>query len=78
MWNNPIDVVKTLMQGLEAKKYKGFGDCFIQVFKNEGIRGFYKGVSPRLIRVMLDVSLTFSLWNLARRMIFFFTGSGKK
>ena len=27
MFNNPVDVVKTKMQGLEAAKYNGFADC---------------------------------------------------
>lgn len=34
--NTPIDVVKTRMQGLEASKYSGTLDCFIQIWKNEG------------------------------------------
>ena len=27
MLNNPIDVIKTRMQGVDAAKYKGFMDC---------------------------------------------------
>jgi solute carrier family 25 citrate transporter 1 len=50
------------MQGLEAKKYKGAMDCFFTIFKNEGIRGLYKGTVPRLSRVVLDVALTFTLF----------------
>lgn len=34
--NTPIDVVKTRMQGLEAAKYNGTMDCFVQIWKNEG------------------------------------------
>jgi len=34
--NTPIDVVKTRMQGLEAHKYKGTFDCFIQIARKEG------------------------------------------
>jgi len=60
--NTPIDVVKTQMQGLEAKKYKNGLDCFVSIFKNEGIRGLYKGTVPRLGRVVLDVALTFTLY----------------
>jgi len=60
--NTPVDVVKTQMQGLEAKKYKNALDCFVQTFKNEGIRGLYKGTVPRLSRVVLDVALTFTLY----------------
>jgi solute carrier family 25 citrate transporter 1 len=51
--NNPFDVVKTQMQGNDAGiKYKSTLDCFIQIFKEEGIRGYYKGVIPRLGRVV--------------------------
>lgn len=27
MANNPVDVIKTRMQGVEAHRYSGFGDC---------------------------------------------------
>jgi len=27
MFNNPIDVIKTRMQGVDANKYKSFLDC---------------------------------------------------
>mmetsp|Transcript_26946 Transcript_26946/g.23811 ORF Transcript_26946/g.23811 Transcript_26946/m.23811 type:complete len:292 (+) Transcript_26946:63-938(+) len=60
--NTPVDVVKTNMQGLQAEKYKNGLDCFVQTFKNEGIRGLYKGAVPRLSRVVLDVALTFTLF----------------
>eukprot|EP01084_Bolivina_argentea_P155770 271447_1 len=42
--NNPLDVVKTRMQGLEAKKYNGTLGCILQIMSNEGIPGFYKCV----------------------------------
>lgn len=29
--NNPFDVVKTKMQGVDASKYKGTVDCFVKV-----------------------------------------------
>lgn len=60
--NTPVDVVKTQMQGLDAKKYKNGFDCFVKTFQNEGIRGLYKGTVPRLSRVVLDVALTFTLY----------------
>ncbi|CAG9316282.1 unnamed protein product [Blepharisma stoltei] len=59
--NNPIDVVKTIMQGLEAKKYNGSLHCFFAIAKRDGIRGFYKGAGARLTRVVLDVAITFTL-----------------
>ncbi|KAJ1544198.1 hypothetical protein HK096_007783 [Nowakowskiella sp. JEL0078] len=50
---NPIWLIKTRMQlqsdqpGL--RKYKNSLDCSKQVMKNEGIRGFYKGLSASLL-----------------------------
>ncbi|XP_057655479.1 putative tricarboxylate transport protein, mitochondrial [Diorhabda carinulata] len=61
--NNPIDVVKTRMQSLEAKKYKNTLDCAIQILKNEGVTAFYKGTVPRLGRVCLDVAITFMIYD---------------
>ena len=51
------------MQGMEAEKYKGSMDCFSTVLRTEGVRGFYKGVTPRMFRVGLDVGLTFTIFN---------------
>ncbi|CAM9347412.1 unnamed protein product [Ascophyllum nodosum] len=57
--NNPFDVVKTKMQGMDAKRYKGTVDCFAQIIKNEGFAGFYKGVVPRLGRVIPGQGIIF-------------------
>uniref|UniRef100_A0A914CHJ7 Citrate transport protein n=1 Tax=Acrobeloides nanus TaxID=290746 RepID=A0A914CHJ7_9BILA len=61
--NTPIDVVKTRMQGLDAKKYKGTIDCAVQIWKKEGFFAFYKGTVPRLSRVCLDVAITFMIYD---------------
>jgi solute carrier family 25 citrate transporter 1 len=65
--NQPIDVVKTVMQGLEAHKYKGIGDVIKAIAMKEGLVGFYKGVGPRLVRACMDAALTFSFFHLVRR-----------
>ncbi len=69
MVNNPLDCVKTIMQGLEADKYKGSLDCARHILKNEGPLGFYKGVGPRLARVTADVGLTFAIFNSLKRKL---------
>uniref|UniRef100_A0A1I8A2Y2 Citrate transport protein n=1 Tax=Steinernema glaseri TaxID=37863 RepID=A0A1I8A2Y2_9BILA len=61
--NTPIDVVKTRMQGLEAKKYKNTVDCAVQIWKHEGFFAFYKGTVPRLSRVCIDVGITFMIYD---------------
>ena len=57
--NNPFDVVKTQMQGTQASQYKGTLDCFRQILVNEGPLGFYKGVVPRLGRVVPGQGIIF-------------------
>ena len=69
MFNNPVDVIKTNLQGLEAQKYGGFTGCFTHILKTEGPFGFYKGVGPRLARVILDVAITFSVFNSIKRVV---------
>jgi len=51
----PIDSVRRrlMMQaGIspELRKYKNSIDCFIKVYSIEGIRGFYLGIAPNLLR----------------------------
>jgi len=59
----PQDVIKSRMQGEEAKKlYKGTIDCAIKTFKNDGPMFFYSGTWPRMIRVSLDVAITFAVF----------------
>ena len=57
--NAPLDVIKTRMQGLEAKKYKTTLDCARQIMVKEGLKGFYKGTMPRLVRsILLTITRT--------------------
>ena len=60
--NTPIDVIKTRMQGLDAKKYSSAWDCARSIWRNEGARAFYKGTVPRLSRVVLDTAIVFTLY----------------
>ena len=59
-------MIKTRMQGLEAKKYKNTLDCAKQIMTNEGLKAFYKGTIPRLVRSVLNVGLTFMLYDSIR------------
>jgi len=67
--NNPIDVVKTRMQGLEASQYKNSLDCFFSILRKEGPLYFYKGVTPRLARVTGDVAIVFTLYDIITKAL---------
>lgn len=53
---NPTDVLKVRMQAEgphQLKRYRSTWDGFRTIWKEEGIRGFYKGVSATTQRAML-------------------------
>lgn len=59
----PIDTVKTRMQALGSEKlYKLTVDCFIKIFKNEGLLTFWRGATPRLGRLVLLGGIVFTIY----------------
>ena len=40
----PFDVIKTRMQGMEAKKYNGTLHCVLTVVRSEGAAALFKGL----------------------------------
>jgi hypothetical protein len=60
--NHPVDVVKSNMQGLCAAQFRGNLHCAQHIFAAEGIRGLYKGLLIRMIRVTIETSLMFTLY----------------
>jgi solute carrier family 25 citrate transporter 1 len=71
MVNNPLDVVKTQMQG-ERGKYKNSWDCFKTLLKNGGPFVFYRGVLPRMIRVCGDAAIVFTVYDKFSKLINYF------
>lgn len=68
----PFDVVKSKMQsdGLGAEqRYKGMRDTFAQTWRHEGMRGFWKGLGPTLLRAMPVSAGTFAVVELTMRFI---------
>lgn len=60
----PFDVVKSKMQsdGLGAdRKYLGMRDCFAKTYRGEGLRGFWKGIGPTLLRAAPVSAGTFAV-----------------
>lgn len=54
----PLDVVKTRMQGLDARTlYKNSFDCLLKVVKANGIFSLWKGTTPRLARLIVSLPL---------------------
>ncbi len=57
--NNPFDVVKTRMQGVDSAQYRSTLDCLQQIFRSEGMKGLYSGAVPRMGRVVPGQGIIF-------------------
>lgn len=60
----PFDVVKSKMQsdGFGSnRQYKSMRECFTQTYMREGLRGFWKGIGPTLLRAMPVSAGTFAV-----------------
>jgi solute carrier family 25 citrate transporter 1 len=55
--NNPVDVVKSRMQGFHAAQYKSTMDCFMQILQKEGVRAFVAVVSVMILVHLFDCAL---------------------
>ena len=65
----PYQVVRTRLQNTESK-YIGSFDCVKKIYKLEGGIGFYKGLTPNLIRVVPATMITFVVYeNLSHYLL---------
>ncbi|XP_071768446.1 mitochondrial thiamine pyrophosphate carrier [Centroberyx gerrardi] len=70
----PFDLFKKRLQvgGFEearahfgqVRSYRGLVDCVVQIAKEEGVRGFFKGLSPSLLKAALSTGFTFFWYEL--------------
>lgn len=66
----PYQVVRTRLQMYDAEKsYSGARDVFAKVWKHEGIKGFYKGLGPNLLRVLPSTWITFLVYEKAKLVL---------
>ena len=63
----PYQVVRARLQMYDADRaYKSARDVVAQVWKKEGISGFYKGLGPNLFRVLPSTWVTFLVYEKAK------------
>jgi len=67
MVNNPLDVVKTRLQKQVIKpgkkvKYTGIFQSIRLIAKEEGYLALWKGITPRLMRIMPGQAITFMIY----------------
>ena len=64
---HPLGTVKTRLQvqGASASsltRYGGVAQGLTRILSREGVGALYKGVGPRITRVMFEVAITMSLY----------------
>lgn len=63
--NNPLDVVKTRLQKQvivpgKTPKYTGLVQACMTIARDEGLLALWKGITPRLLRIMPGQAITFA------------------
>jgi len=74
--NNPLDVVKTRLQKQITKKnasnaprYSGMIQACFKIAKEEGVGALWKGITPRLMRIVPGQAITFTTYEaICRRL----------
>ncbi|KAI9503559.1 Mitochondrial carrier protein ymc2 [Coemansia spiralis] len=75
MWltSYPIDVVKSKLQtdgfAGESRKFNSSMDCIRKTMKNEGFKGFFRGITPCLLRAAPANAATFIGFEMAMRVL---------
>ncbi|KAJ3110816.1 hypothetical protein HDU96_006253 [Phlyctochytrium bullatum] len=64
----PFDVLKTRLQ-LKPAEYRSTPYGFLKIARDEGFRGFFVGLMPRIIRKSLSSAITWTVYEEVSRML---------
>ncbi|KAI0900340.1 mitochondrial carrier [Annulohypoxylon nitens] len=69
----PLNVLRTRLQtqgtSMHPARYTGIWDVAQKTIKNEGVRGLYKGLMPNLLKVAPALSITWMVYENAKRIL---------
>jgi solute carrier family 25 (mitochondrial folate transporter), member 32 len=66
----PHQVLRARLQTYEAGEiYRGLLDVVYQIAKQEGIKGFYKGLMPNMLRVVPSTCVTFLVYENTKKAL---------
>ncbi|XP_059151378.1 solute carrier family 25 member 35-like isoform X2 [Physella acuta] len=74
LFMTPFDVVSTRLynqpftQSGHGAIYSGVTDCFLKIFRSEGLWGFYKGWFPSYLRIGPHTTISLVLWDEIRKL----------
>ncbi|KAL3617661.1 anaphase-promoting complex subunit 2 [Castilleja foliolosa] len=67
----PLQVVRTRMQAQRSDPtaYSSMSDVFWRTYNHEGLRGFYKGLFPNLLKVVPAASITYMVYEAMKKSL---------
>ncbi|GAA6025551.1 hypothetical protein JCM11491_000052 [Sporobolomyces phaffii] len=70
----PLNLVRTRLQAqgtpAHPQVYTGIRDAAIKCYQREGWRGFYKGLTPTLVKVVPAVAISYAVYDQSKRILF--------
>ena len=78
IFSYPFDIVKTRLQVQPRGTYThskmlldgGFYDCVGKILKKEGLKGFWSGIEPCLIRAFVANAFGFAIYEKSKEVLF--------
>jgi hypothetical protein len=65
----PFETVLVVMQSHKLPLHTTYQACVTELYRREGVGGFFKGISPRLLASTVEYSLTFGGYKGALRLV---------
>ncbi|KAI5474751.1 mitochondrial carrier protein, partial [Pseudohyphozyma bogoriensis] len=70
----PLNLVRTRLQAqgtpAHPQVYSGIADAARQCYVREGWRGFYKGLTPTLVKVIPAVAISYAVYEKSKKVLF--------
>ncbi|KAJ8405814.1 hypothetical protein AAFF_G00312510 [Aldrovandia affinis] len=63
----PLDTVKTKLQTF-PNLYRGFMDCFLKTYRQDGVRGLYQGTMPSLLANVAENAVLFACYGTCQQL----------
>lgn len=69
--NIPIDIVKSCIQSddIVRPRYRGMRDCALQLYRNDGVRAFWRGLPAVCIRAFPCNAVTFAVYTTTTNLL---------
>ena len=67
--NIPVDVIKSRLQTATNAQYRGFFDCFVKSYKQDGVGVFFRGLPVTCLRAFPVNAVTLTVYSLVLKFL---------